>query len=94
MDDKPMNMNFFGWIREGVKQSVIGGVSDAIEQLGTPAENGEAGPQVLAFLRNDGAPKRISSDNNMVPATATQTSGRNPRKRLGRSLKEIDGTTS
>ena len=30
-----MNFNLFLWIREGVKQSVLLGVSDAIEAIGT-----------------------------------------------------------
>ena len=30
-----MQPNFFQWIREGVKQSVLLGVTDAVDQLGT-----------------------------------------------------------
>ncbi len=94
MDDKPMNVNFFGWIREGVKQSVIGGVSDAIEQLGTP-DSQDASPQVLSFLRQDAAAKRLAAANSTtINATTTNAASRAPRKRLGKSLKEIDGTTS
>ena len=32
-------INFFDWIREGVKQSVLLGVSDAAEQIGVPFES-------------------------------------------------------
>ncbi|MEZ6074929.1 MAG: hypothetical protein R3C56_04395 [Pirellulaceae bacterium] len=42
------NMNFFGWIRDGVRQSVLLGVSDAVEQLGTPAPVEELHPSVAA----------------------------------------------
>lgn len=78
-----MNVNFFTWIREGVKQSVLLGVGDAIEQLGTPAETDEASPQVLAFLRQEESPKKIGN---------SSSSGTNRRgRRLGKSLKEIEG---
>ena len=69
--------NFFSWIRDGVKQSVIMGVSDAIDQLGTPDEN-DASSRVMAFLD--------VNDN----ATTGRGSGGSRRKRLGRSLKDMD----
>ena len=31
-----MDFNFFEWIREGVKRSVLLGVSDAVETMGAP----------------------------------------------------------
>jgi hypothetical protein len=86
------NANFFSWIRAGVKHSVIQGVGDAIEQLGAPDDQGDASPQVLAFLRSDAAPRRMG-----VTDTVTTTATNNPtrtRRRLGKSLKEIDGTPS
>ncbi len=49
------SINFFGWIRDGVRQSVLLGVSDAIDQLGTPPSTDELHPDVVAFLQN-GAP--------------------------------------
>lgn len=48
-----MSVNFFEWIRGGVRQSVLLGVSDAIEQLGTPAEGEELHPGVAHFLAAD-----------------------------------------
>lgn len=80
-----MSVNFFEWIRGGVRQSVLLGVSDAIEQLGTPAEGEELHPGVAHFLAADKeSPKRLG-------ATSGGGSGtRNTRKRLGKSLKEID----
>jgi len=75
------NMNLFTWIRDGVRQSVLLGVSDAVEQLGTPAAADELHPSVAGFLRTgqETAPK------------LTQSKGRGGggRKRLGKSLKEI-----
>jgi hypothetical protein len=40
-----MSANFFEWIRDGVRQSVLLGVSDAIEELGTPAQGEETHPE-------------------------------------------------
>ncbi len=85
-----MNVNFFEWLRNGVRQSVLLGVSDAIEQLGTPADNDEIHPGVAAFLQSDKAgEKNIESSS---PATANSRT--NNRKRLGRSLKDLDQTTA
>ncbi|GAB5403774.1 MAG: hypothetical protein Aurels2KO_20050 [Aureliella sp.] len=75
------NMNLFTWIRDGVRQSVLLGVSDAVEQLGTPAAAEDLHPSVVGFLNTDqseGSPKITSKKS---------TAG--GRKRLGKSLKEI-----
>lgn len=82
-----VNVNFFEWMRDGVRQSVLLGVSDAIEQLGTPADSDEIHPGVAAFLQSDKTEK--SEETKRVGATAAPGSGGN-RKRLGRSLKDID----
>ena len=72
-----MNVNFFEWLRDGVRQSVLLGVSDAIEQIGTPADSDDLHPNVAAMLQGDGSkPKK------------TRNAG--GRKRLGKSLKEMD----
>jgi len=73
-----MNVNFFEWLRDGVRQSVLMGVSDAIEQIGTPADTGELHPNVASML-NLGEPQKKK-----------RTSRSGGRKRLGKSLKEID----
>jgi hypothetical protein len=94
-----MSVNFFSWIREGVRQSVLLGVSDAIEQLGTPAPTEELHPSVVGFLQ--GRPEKSSHSNARIAnieTSATDTNGpaaqRGPRKRLGKSLKDITPTTS
>jgi hypothetical protein len=82
------NMNFFGWIRDGVRQSVLLGVSDAVEQLGTPAAMEELHPSVAGFLKVDGAttgaPKLTHAAAVGAPANHSKS-----RRRLGKSLKEI-----
>lgn len=77
-----MDVNFFSWLRNGVKQSVLLGVSDAIEDLGVPENSDDLHPGVAALLRGDGnTTKRVGS--------TARTGGR---KRLGKSLKEIETT--
>lgn len=80
-----VNVNFFEWLRDGVRQSVLLGVSDAIEQIGTPADSEEIHPGVAAFMQSDKTEKKQLG----AAATASGSSG-GSRKRLGRSLKDID----
>lgn len=77
-----MNVNFFDWLRDGVRQSVLLGVSDAIEQIGSPADSDEIHPGVAAFLQSDKSDKKRVAGPSPAPGGG--------RKRLGRSLKDID----
>ena len=72
-----MQFNLFDWIREGVKRSVIQGVSEAMESIGSPA--GDEGAARLAPL--------LAMNDASQPALA----GSAKRKRLGRSLRDVDG---
>ena len=87
------NMNFFGWIRDGVRQSVLLGVSDAVEQLGTPTAIEELHPSVAGFLKVDGlssaSPKLTHASGGVGPGNASNTKSR---RRLGKSLKDIGPT--
>jgi len=74
-----MNFNLFLWIREGVKQSVLLGVSDAIEAIGTPENSEDISPRLLEFMKQGGADSASKSIGNA-----------GPRKRLGRSLKDLE----
>lgn len=77
------NMNFFGWIRDGVRQSVLLGVSDAVEQLGSPAATEDIHPSVAGLLnvdRRSGEAPKLTTGNDSAPKD---------RKRLGRSLKDF-----
>jgi hypothetical protein len=73
-----MQFNMFDWIRDGVKRSVILGVSDAMEAIGSPD-----GEDVRARL----AMHLPAAADAAEPALA----GTAKRKRLGRSLRDIDG---
>ncbi len=77
-----MNVNFFEWLRDGVRQSVLLGVSDAIEQIGTPANADELHPNVAALLTGDDEKKS---------KRGAKSAGR---KRLGKSLKDMDTATT
>jgi hypothetical protein len=80
------NMGVFGWIRDSVRRSVLLGFSDAVEQIGTTSDGEELHPQLAAVLR-DAAPKAISF--HTEPAVAKSQ----PKKRLGRSLEQLRGTS-
>jgi len=73
-----MSFNLFDWIREGVKRSVIQGVTEALDSIGSPA--GDDGPARLGRL--------------LVPAVegppTAPISGVKSR-RLGRSLRDVGG---
>jgi hypothetical protein len=74
-------MNFFSWIRDGVRQAVLMGVSDAVGDIGTPTEGDDISQRLLQALRT-GQPTLIDA-----PAQ-----DRGPRKKLGRSLGQIQAT--
>jgi len=79
-----MSLNFFGWIREGVKQSVLMGVHDALEHLGPRPDEDPIRDRLVAFLAPEGQVSPIRS----LPA------GPVGRKKLGRGLKEIQAEAS
>jgi len=75
-----MHPNFFQWIRDGVKQSVLLGVTDAVDQLGTIPHSEKLNEQLRATL---------AFDDDSVTTTARVGQGSSTgRKRLGRSLKD------
>ncbi|TWU41938.1 hypothetical protein [Novipirellula artificiosorum] len=78
-----MNVNFFEWLRDGVRQSVLLGVSDAIEQIGTPADSDNLHPNVAALL---------AGETDQPKSTRSKSAG--GRKRLGKSLKDMNSTAT
>ncbi|MCA9173885.1 MAG: hypothetical protein KDB14_05300 [Planctomycetales bacterium] len=73
-------MNFFTWIREGVRQAVLMGVSDAVETIGEPAENAGFREELSLAIEQGGAEAAL-------PGKRPQ---RKTTKRLGRSLKDVE----
>lgn len=80
-------MNVYAWIREGVKQAVLLGFSDAVEQIGVPEGNEQANNHLLSVFRGVGA----------QPATAALGGPVRPqapgKRRLGRSLDQLNSDT-
>ncbi len=75
-------MNFFSWIRDGVRHAVLLGVSDAVSDIGTPPEGDDIGQRLLQALRSG------------QPAITTESAShdRTSRKKLGRSLEQIQAS--
>jgi hypothetical protein len=71
-------MNFFSWIRDGVRQAVLMGVSDAVGDIGTPVEGDDISQRLLQTLRS-GQPA-LAEARSQEPTS---------RKKLGRSLGQI-----
>jgi hypothetical protein len=76
-------MNFFTWIREGVRQAVLYGVSDAVGDIGTPPNGEDVSQRLLEVIR--------TSPEQETPRL-TGAPGLQKRKRLGRTLGEIQAT--
>ena len=72
-------MNFFTWIREGVRQAVLYGVSDAVGDIGTPPNGEDVSQRLLDLVRT--APAETAPQ---LTAAATMK-----RRKLGRSLSDI-----
>lgn len=82
------NLGVFEWIRDGVRRSILLGVSDAFEQIGTHDSATDLHPQLASALR-DAAPRALESP----AAVASPRSTPKPeRRRLGRSLEQIRST--
>ena len=75
------NVGFFQWLRDSVRRTVLLGFSDALEQLGAPADGKEMNPHLLSALR-----QQTAAAVEHQPSLAPRSEGRTERKRLGRSL--------
>ncbi len=81
-----MDFNFFEWIREGVKRSVLMGVSDAVETMGAPHDPEQARDKIMAFLKEDSETTTTSRRRVSSSSTAGQ-------RKLGRSIADIHPTS-
>lgn len=45
-------MSFFQWLREGVRQAVVLGLADAVDDVGTRTNGEELGPALAQSLRD------------------------------------------
>ncbi len=82
------NLGLFNWIRDGVKQSVLMGVSDALENIGTPGDANSLHPALQSFTQSNTTRIDVQRTADASPRLGGETTP--GRKRLGRSLKDIN----
>lgn len=81
-------LGLFQWIREGVRQSVLLGVTDALESIGSPDDNNKLHPALIPFQGAAAVKAQTAAiEGEAVSRKANTTTAR---KRLGRSLKDIE----
>ena len=81
-------MSFFQWLREGVRQAVVLGLADAVEDVGTRNQGEDLGPALAHSLRerltiHRDVPQEATTVLESKASPIAATSGR---RRLGRSL--------
>lgn len=76
-------MSFFQWLREGVRQAVVLGVADAVEDVGTRVREDDLGPALAQSLRER---LTVRSEPTVLQHHAAAASGK---RRLGRSLDSL-----
>ena len=81
-----MDFNFFEWIREGVKRSVLLGVSDAVETMGTPHDPETSRDKIMSVLRDETEEAEGKTRARVAGKMTTQI-------KLGRSISEIHPTS-
>ncbi len=79
-----MSFNFFQWLRANIKNSVLMGVHDAVDCLGETHDKGEIQKQLVSFLDRN--------ENEGAIAAPTKSGSR--KKKLGRTLKQIQAQSS
>ena len=83
-----MDFNFFEWIREGVKRSVLLGVSDAVETMGTPHDPETSRDKIMSFLKDETEESEVKTTRRRVAGSSSTTT-----RKLGRSISEIHPTS-
>jgi hypothetical protein len=78
-----MNFNFFEWVRDGVKRSVLLGVSDAVETMGMPHDEESSKDKILSFLQDN------SHTHTPQRRMANSSAGVPSQRKLGRSISDI-----
>lgn len=87
-----MQYNFFQWLRDGVRQSVLLGVSDAVEAIGVPHDANESSEKLQRTLGISALNENVARLSGDASGPATKRSAGTTR-RLGKSLKDL-GTVS
>lgn len=84
-EETTMAFNFFEWVREGVKHSVLRGVSDAVETMGMPEDAATSRAKILKFLQEDSPATTIDA----ASETASTRRATGGQRKLGRSISDI-----
>jgi len=76
-------MSFFDWLREGVRQAVVLGLADAVEDVGTRNRGEDLGPALAQSLRDRLAESKGTA---VLESPVAGEAKPKSRRRLGRSL--------
>jgi hypothetical protein len=80
-------MSFFQWLREGVRQAVVLGLADAVEDVGTRNQGDDLGPALAHSLRERLTIHRDApQEPTVLESKASPIAATPGRRRLGRSL--------
>lgn len=80
-------MSFFQWLREGVRQAVVLGLADAVEDVGTRNQGDDLGPALAQSLRERLSVHRgTPQEPTVLESKASPVVSTSGRRRLGRSL--------
>jgi hypothetical protein len=85
-------MSFFHWVREGVRQAVVLGLADAIDDVGTRSRDEDLGATLAQTLRDRLAVSRqptVLDAPTAASSTATVPAPAAGRRRLGRSIEGL-----
>jgi len=80
-------MSFFQWLREGVRQAVVLGLADAVDDVGTRNHGEDLGPALAQSLRERLTIHRdVPQEPTVLDSKASPIAAAPSRRRLGRSL--------
>ena len=80
------NLGFFGWLREGVRRSIVLGFSDAISEIGDRKHDEDLSPHLAAHLQES---LIVDPSERTAALAGATTSAPGARKRLGKSLEQL-----
>ncbi|MEI6659108.1 MAG: hypothetical protein WCO76_11265 [Planctomycetota bacterium] len=86
-------MSFFQWVREGVRQAVVLGLADAIDDVGTRSRDEDLGATLAQTLRDrlseTRQPTVLEAPSAAATATLATAGATGSRRRLGRSIEGL-----
>jgi hypothetical protein len=76
------DFNFFNFIRDGVRRSILGGVEDAVQTLGLPPENDSSKSVLFRNLLTE-------ESAGAVPSRKIAAEARSGQRKLGRGISDL-----